>query len=246
MKSLALHSWDVTPAEARQIQLDLRARLERNDRLPPLRRVAGADVAFDLGRRRRPSRLSGATCSGRAIAGVIVYTFPELIEVERSTAERPLAFPYVPGLLSFREAPALLAAFEKLRHEPDLIFCDGHGYAHPRRFGIACHLGVLLDRPTIGCAKSRLIGRHAEPPRRAGRWTPLRDTVEGRADTEETIGAVLRTRDVVKPVYVSQGHRISLERAIGLVLAVCDGYRIPRPTREADYFVEAVKRGRTP
>ena len=230
MKALALHPWEVTPAEARQIQLALRERVERSNRLPPLRCVAGADVALELRR-------------GRAIAGVVVYSFPELVEVERVTAERPLTFPYVPGLLSFREMPALLAALERLEHAPDLIFYDGHGYAHPRRFGIACHLGVLLDRPTVGCAKSRLIGRHAEPPRRAGRWTPLVDPAEGPGREEEIIGAVLRTRDGVKPIYVSQGHRISLERAVELVLAVCDGYRIPRPTREADHFVEAVKRG---
>lgn len=233
MKALALHPWEVTPAEARQIQLELRARVERRDRLPGLGRVAGADVALDLRRR----------C---AIAGVVVYSFPALVEIEYATAERPLTFPYVPGLLSFREMPALLAAFERLEHEPDLIFYDGHGYAHPRRFGIACHLGVLLDRPTIGCAKSRLIGTHCEPPRAAGRWTPLVDAVGGLGGEQETIGAVLRTRQAVKPIYVSQGHRVSLKRAVEMVLAVCDGYRIPRPTREADHFVEAVKRGDWP
>jgi deoxyribonuclease V len=222
MKAKTLHRWDVNPAEAREIQNALRGRVELADRLGRVRRVAGADVAFDLQH-------------GRAIAGVIVYTFPALEETERFVVTRPLAFPYVPGLLSFREAPALLAAFERLRHAPDVIFCDGQGYAHPRRFGIACHLGVLLDRPTIGCAKSRLIGDHAEPPRAAGRWVPLRDA-------GETIGAVLRTRAGVRPIYVSQGHRVSLARAIELVLAVCDGFRIPKPTRDADHFVEAVKR----
>jgi len=222
MKILRLHPWRVTPAEAQRLQLALRGRLERDDRLPPLRRVAGADVALDTARR-------------RAIAGVIVYSFPELRELERASARRPLEFPYVPGLLTFREGPALLAAFEKLRHAPDVIFCDAQGYAHPRRFGLACHLGVLLDRPAIGCAKSRLIGEHRQPARAAGSWTPL-------TDAGETVGAVLRTRAGVKPIYVSAGHRVSLERAIALVLAVCDGYRIPRPTREADHFVEALKR----
>jgi deoxyribonuclease V len=223
MKALALHAWDVTPQQAREIQLELRGRIERTDRLPPVRRMAGADVALDLDR-------------GRAIAGVIVYRFPDMVELERTWAARPLAFPYVPGLLSFRETPVLLEAFERLRQEPDVIFYDGHGYAHPRRFGITCHLGVLLDRPTIGCAKSLLIGSHAEPPRRVGGWTPLRDG-------GEIIGAVLRTRAGVKPIYVSQGHRVSLERALQLTCAVCDGFRIPRPTREADHFVGAVKRG---
>ncbi len=173
---------------------------------------------------------------GQAIAGVVVYRYPSMEELERVWARRPLSFPYIPGLLSFREMPAILAAFERVRHEPDLIFYDGHGYAHPRRFGIACHLGVTLDRPTIGCAKSRLVGQHGEPRAERGSWTPLEDK-------GERIGAVLRTRTNVKPIYVSQGHRVSLARAIELTLAVSDGYRIPRPTRDADHFVGTVKRG---
>lgn len=224
MRIRKLHRWKVTPARARQIQMELRRRVIRTDRLPRVRRVAGADVAFDLAR-------------GRAFAGVILYSFPELRELERVWAERRLEFPYVPGLLSFREAPALLAAFARLRGQPDVIFVDGHGYAHPRRFGIACHLGVLLGTATVGCAKSLLMGTHAEPPLAAGKWTPL-------CDSDETIGAVLRTRTGVKPIYVSQGHRVSLRRAVKLALAVCDGYRIPKPTREADHFVEEVKRRR--
>lgn len=223
VKPKVSNPWDVTPAEARQIQLGLRDRVELKDRLGKLRRVAGADVALELGK-------------GRAIAGVVVYSFPELEELERVSATGPLTFPYIPGLLSFREMPAILTAFERVRNEPDLIFYDGQGYAHPRRFGIACHLGVVLDRPTIGCAKSRLIGKHKEPPIERGGWTPLEDK-------GERIGAVLRTRSGVNPIFVSQGHRVSLERAIELVLAVSDDYRIPRPTREADHFVEAVKRG---
>jgi deoxyribonuclease V len=216
--------WEVTPAEARRIQLSLRDQVERRDRLGGLRRVAGADVALDLAR-------------GKAIAGVVIYRFPELEEIERVWAEETLRFPYIPGLLSFREMPAILAAFERVRNEPDLIFYDGQGYAHPRRFGIACHLGVALDCPAIGCAKSRLIGTHEEPPAGRGGWAPLEDK-------GERIGAVLRTRTGVKPIYVSVGHRVSLEKAIELVLAVSDGYRIPRPTRDADHFVGAVKRGR--
>jgi deoxyribonuclease V len=215
--------WTVTPAEARQIQVSLRDRVEQRDRLGRVRRVAGADVALDLVR-------------GKAIAGVVIYSFPELEEVERVWAEQPLRFPYIPGLLSFREMPAILAAFERVKNDPDLIFYDGQGYAHPRRFGIACHLGITLDCPTIGCAKSRLIGIHDEPPAERGGWAPLEDK-------GERIGAVLRTRTGVKPIYVSVGHRLSLERAIEFVLAVSDGYRIPRPTRDADHFVGAVKRG---
>ena len=232
MKARRLHSWDVTPAEARSIQQRLRGRVEpftrfgrvqgkRDDRLPRVRHIAGADCAFD-------------TAGRRAIACVVLYRFPKMQELERVTAIRPLRFPYVPGLLSFREAPVLLAAFGKLRRAPDLIFIDGHGIAHPRRFGIACHVGVLLNCPAIGCAKSRLIGTHAEPGRAAGQWSPL--DYKG-----EIIGAVLRTRAGVRPVYVSTGHRISLESAIRWTLNVCDGYRIPRPTRDADRFVSAAK-----
>ena len=223
MKALRLHRWSVTPREAARIQLRLRERVELQDRLPPISTVAGTDVALDLGR-------------GRAIAGVIVYRFPEMEEIERVWSERRLTFPYVPGLLSFREIPVLLKALARVRHAPDVIFCDGQGYAHPRRFGIACHLGLLLDCPTIGCAKSILVGTAEEPGRKAGAWTPL-------VDRGEVVGAALRTREGVKPVYISQGHRISLGRAIELARAASDGFRIPKPTREADHFVEAVKRG---
>lgn len=222
MKHLRLHRWNVTPREAAQIQLELRERLELNDRLPVVHCVAGADLAFDLAR-------------NKAIAGVVVYRFPEMEELERIWGESEIQFPYVPGLLSFREAPALLKVFERAKNTPDLIFCDGHGYAHPRRFGITCHLGVLLDTPTIGCAKSLLIGEHDALPSGAGAWTELRDK-------EEVIGAVLRTRSNVKPIYVTQGHRISLRTALKFVKAVLDGYRIPRPTRDADHFVAAVKK----
>jgi deoxyribonuclease V len=223
MKYQRLHSWRVTPREATQIQLRLRSKMQLTDRLPRIRRVAGADLAFD-----REGK--------RAIAGVVVYSFPEMYEIERLWRASPVWFPYVPGLLSFREAPALLKVFLRLKNAPDLIFCDAHGYAHPRRFGLTSHLGVLLDTPTIGCAKSVLIGTHAPLAIEAGAWTPLHD--DG-----ETIGAVLRTRTGVKPIYVTQGHRVSLETALNFVLGVLDGFRIPRPTRDADHFVAAVKRG---
>jgi deoxyribonuclease V len=161
MKALRLHRWNVTPREAARIQLRLRERVELRDRLPRIATVAGADVALDLQR-------------GRAIAGVIVYRFPEMEEIERVWAERRLTFPYVPGLLSFREIPVLLKALARVRHAPDVIFCDGQGYAHPRRFGMACHLGVLLDCPTIGCAKSILVGTAEEPGRGRRWWTATR------------------------------------------------------------------------
>lgn len=223
MKYRRLHSWNVTPREAAKIQTQLRPELELTDRLPIVRRVSGADLAFDLD-------------GNRAIAGVVVYTFPEMEEVERLWGETQVTFPYVPGLLSFREAPALLRIFERLKTAPDLILCDAHGYAHPRRLGLTSHLGLLLDTPTIGCAKSLLVGTHEPVPVRAGAWTPLRDG-------DEVIGAVLRTRTDVRPIYVTQGHRVSLATALKFVRAVLDGYRIPRPTRDADHFVAAVKRG---
>lgn len=232
MKALLLHRWDVTPAEAREIQLQLRSRLEREDRIPKVEHVAGADIAIELG-----GRGSWRTGEGRAIAGVIVYRFPDMVEVERVSSIQPLTFPYVPGLLSFREIPALLAAFESLRVSPDLIFCDAQGYAHPRRFGLACHLGVLLDVPSIGVAKSPLIGECKEPARPVGSTAALVD-----AKTGEHIGAAVRAADAVRPVYVSQGHRISIPRAIEFTLAVADGFRIPRPTREADHFVNSIRR----
>jgi deoxyribonuclease V len=245
VKALTLHRWDVTPAEAREIQVRLRKRLERERRhgengTGRIRLVAGCDLAFRL-----PGRRSWERGTGRAIAGVVVFTFPDLVEVKRVSIEQPLTFPYVPGLLSFREVPALLAAFAQLRHAPDLIFCDGHGYAHPRRFGLACHLGMLLGRPTIGCAKSLLIGDYREPAAKAGSWTPLlapQEKESERIATRETIGAAVRTRTGVMPIFVSRGYRITLEQAIRFTLSVCDGFRIPRPTREADKFVESVKR----
>ncbi len=172
MKARVLHRWNVTIAEARAIQIALRERMELHDRFQRLRYVAGADLAFEQSEPITWKHGLKAS-SGRAIAGVVLYKFPELEEVERVSAVRPLRFPYVPGLLSFREAPTLLAAFARLRHAPDLIFIDGHGYAHPRRFGIASHLGVLLDRPTIGVAKSLLIGTNDEPDAKAGSWAPL-------------------------------------------------------------------------
>src|SRR6266478_2765639 len=155
-------------------------------------------------------------------------------ELQRTHAEVRLEFPYVPGFLSFREIPALLAALEKLKPLPDLLFCDGQGYAHPRRMGLATHLGIVLDRPTIGCAKSILIGQHQPVGNEKGEWISM-------LDGEERIGAVLRTRTGVKPMYISQGHRVSLETALRLTLSVCDGPRIPRPTRDADRYVSELK-----
>jgi len=233
----APHPWNVTPAEARAIQITLREKVERKDRLGAVRLVAGADVAFF-----EPERRSWETGSGRAFAAMVVYRFPGMAEVERVSVECSLGFPYVPGLLSFREIPALTEAFLRLRHRPNLIFCDGQGWAHPRRFGLASHLGVVLKVPTIGCAKSRLTGSYREPGSRRGSWSPLRDAAPAGSGAGEVIGAVLRTANDVRPIFVSPGHRVSLRTAIRLVLAVCDGRRIPRPTRDADSLAGAAKR----
>lgn len=203
------------------LQEKLRARVVEEDQFGEIRLVAGADVAFD-------------PVTNVAFAGVIVYRFPELVEVERATARRKLRFPYVPGLLSFRECPILMAAFARLKTEPDLILIDGHGRAHPRRFGIACHVGAIFDRPTVGCAKSLLVGDCREPGKKAGAMSPL--LLEG-----ERVGVVLRTRDRVRPIYVTVGHRVSLDSAVDLVGRCLDGYRIPKPTREADRYVRDLR-----
>lgn len=228
MQAVVPHRWDLTPQAAARLQLEMRGRLKKEKDFGAIRTVAGADIA--LSRRGREAM---------GYAGVIVYSFPDLKELERQSAQRPLTFPYVPGLLVFREGPALLDAFARLRTEPDLLLFDAHGYSHPRRFGLACHLSVVMDKPGIGVAKSLLVGDYREPPDRVGAWTPL---VEG----EETIGAVLRTRPGVQPVFISIGHRVTLEAAVELALACTDGTRIPKPTREADHFVEQLKRGGAP
>ena len=213
MQQVIEHPWKLTPAQAIALQDELRQRVECIDRLPAIRHVAGVDVGYeDEGRVTR--------------AAVAVLSFPELERVESALALRPTVFPYIPGLLSFRELPAVLSALASLKTLPDIILCDGQGIAHPRRFGIASHLGVLLDMPTVGVAKTRLLGRHADPPDVKGAWTPLRDGAE-------TIGAVLRTRAGVKPLYVSIGHRVCLESAVALTLACTPRYRLPETTRQA-------------
>ena len=238
MRLSVKHKWDVTTAEARRIQEELRERWEAKDRFGTIRTVAGLDAAFVLkGSQafRKPSRWNITREANRAIGAVVVFSYPEMRELERAYAEVPLEFPYVPGFLSFREIPALLAALRKLRRMPDLLFCDGQGYAHPRRMGLASHLGIVLDVPSIGCAKSVLIGEHGPVGRKQGDWSAIRDG-------EETIGAALRTRTDCRPVYISSGHRVSLETALRLTLSVGDGTRVPRPTREADRFVSQTKR----
>ena len=218
----APHRWDVTPSRAVEIQRALAGRVRLESPRRALRLVAGIDVAFTR---------EGRSC----IAGAVLWDLGERRVVEQRIAVRPLRFPYVPGLLSFREAPAVLAALRELRATLDALICDGHGYAHPRRFGIACHVGLIADLPAVGCGKSRLCGEHAEPGQRRGSHAPL--THDG-----ELVGTVLRTREGVKPVYVSAGHRIDLPAAARLVLDCAVRYRLPEPTRLADALVAVVKR----
>ncbi|MBC7235773.1 MAG: deoxyribonuclease V [Chloroflexi bacterium] len=212
MKPVLSHPWELSPKEAVALQLQLRERFQQENGFHELHLVGGVDVGVKR---------------GLARAVVVVMSLPELKEIERSVAERSIAFPYVPGLLSFREGPAILDALTALEHTPDVLLFDGQGYAHPRRMGIATHIGILLDHPTIGCAKSRLIGTYKEPGRERGSYSLL-------YDEDEIIGAVLRTRTNVKPIYVSIGHKVRLESAIDIVLRCGAGYRLPEPTRLAD------------
>ncbi|MBD1851050.1 deoxyribonuclease V [Leptolyngbya sp. FACHB-711] len=207
------HAWNLSSEEAVQLQHRLKSNIITIDQLGEVRSVAGVDVGFEDG---------GNTTR----AAVAVLSFPDLRLVERSVARRPTSFPYVPGLLSFREVPAVLDALEKLRTLPDLLLCDGQGTAHPRRFGIACHLGLLINLPAIGVGKSLLVGKYEEVLDTKGAWQPL--THRG-----ETIGAVLRTRPGTKPLYISPGHRISLATAIDFVLRCTTRYRLPETTRFA-------------
>jgi deoxyribonuclease V len=223
MKISLFHQWNVTPQEAVRIQEQLRGKILSSGRVHRPKLVAGADAAFDLE-------------SDRVFAAVVVLSFPDLEPVESVIRHDLLTFPYIPGLLSFREAPALLRAFARLRHDPDVIFIDGHGVSHPRAAGIACHIGVCLDKPTIGCAKSLLIGMHRAPRLSRGATTSLYDV------TGRIIGSVVRTRDRVKPVFLSVGHKVSLAEAVRLTLACGKGYRIPEPTRQADLLAERAKR----
>lgn len=213
MRAESLHSWQIPPHEAVRIQLELAGWVLQEDFGGPVRYIAGTDISV--------SRETGI-----ARAAIVVLRYPDLRLVEIQSAERPADFPYVPGLLSFREAPAIIEAGEKLAQTPDLILVDGQGLAHPRRFGIACHLGLLWDKPTIGCAKSRLSGLHGPVGAKAGATAEL-------VEAGEIIGAAVRTRDNVKPLYVSVGHRITLDAAIRWVLNCCRGYRLPEPARLA-------------
>ena len=208
-----LHDWNLTTSEARDLQNRLATEISRVGSVIEPRFIAGVDVSI------RKSR-------GMGTAAVVVLEYPELNLVETKIMQGEIDFPYVPGLLSFREAPLILQAFEQLTHTPDLIMVDGQGIAHPRRLGIAAHLGLFFDIPTIGCAKSRLCGTHKEPAPEPGNYEEL-------TDKNENIGVVLRTKYNTNPVYISIGNKIAIEDAIFWVMRCCRGYRLPEPTRLA-------------
>jgi deoxyribonuclease V len=218
-----LHSWDVTPAEAQALQNRLRGEVREEPLdVEAVRMVAGADISFDRG-------------SDTVFAGVVVLDLRSGEAVERVGVRTEARFPYVPGLLSFRETPPLLEAWSKLSAAPDALICDGQGRAHPRRFGIACHLGLLLNLPTVGCAKRILVGQHEPVGEQQGDWSPL-------VHRGETVGAALRLKAGVTPVYVSVGHRCDLASAVGLVLRCAGPTRVPETTRHAHLFVNALRR----
>ncbi len=222
MKIQKTHPFDLTPAEAIHLQGELRAGVRLSGDIGEVALLAGADASYTKG-------------SDEIYAVAVALRYPDLTVVERAYASVKTSFPYIPGLLTFREGPALIEAFRRLRSEPDVIFFDGQGIAHPRGLGIASHMGVLLDRPTVGVAKSLLVGTVGDIGAGRGSTAPiLRDG--------ETIGMAVRTKDKVKPVYVSVGNRIDLSQAVDLVLAAARGYRLPEPTRQAHLFSNVVRR----
>lgn len=217
-----LHSWDLTPKEAVALQRELASQVDAHAPLDDCELIAGADVSFNR-------------FSDIFYAGVVVWRLSDGAVVERQGAVRQVRFPYVPGILSFREAPVLLDAFAKVKSTPDAIMLDAHGLSHPRRFGLTSHVGLLLDRPTLGCAKTPLIGKFVEAGPNVADRSPL-------VDRDEVIGSVVRTKKRVKPVFISVGHRMDLESAVRLALRACRGYRLPEPTRLAHIYVNELRR----
>nr|MBC7245548.1 deoxyribonuclease V [Chloroflexota bacterium] len=211
MRVQNLHRWDLSPAEAIAVQQNLRTKVVTGNEVGPVHTVAGVDIS---------------TTGERAHAAIVVLTFPDLQPLEAAEADLPLTFPYIPGLLAFREAPAILTAIERLQNEPDLFLVDGQGLAHPRRMGIACHIGVVIDKPSIGCAKSLLCGHHGMVGPKVGDYSEIKDQ-------DQVIGVALRTKEGVSPVYISIGHKVDLPTAIEYVLRCGGGYRIPEPIRWA-------------
>lgn len=220
------HRWDMTEAEAIALQLRLAPLVAAAPpvTLEAVRVVAGVDVSYD-------------DEAGEAYVAVVAYNYPALEPLAQAALTRPNTFPYVPGLLSFREAPVALEALEALAARPDLLLCDGHGTAHPRRFGLACHLGALTGLPSVGCAKSWMLGVYDEPERVVGASTPLRNGAE-------VIGAALRTRPASRPLFVSPGYRVTLAQALEVTLRCLRGSRLPEPARAADRLAAATRRAR--
>ncbi|MDQ1591496.1 MAG: deoxyribonuclease [Pyrinomonadaceae bacterium] len=220
-----LHDWQMTPREAVELQKRMREQVRVVPHRGKIETVAGADISFNK-------------FSPVMYTGIVVLALPSLEVLEEVGLVSETTFPYVPGLLSFREAPSVLEAWAKLKTEPDAVMFDGQGIAHPRRVGIASHVGLFLNRPTLGCAKSVLVGRHAELDEERGSWQPLVDP-----KNDETVGAAVRTKTRVQPIYVSPGHLLDLAGAIELTLRADGGYRQPEPTRRAHHLVNALRRG---
>jgi len=219
LKYRNLHSWKVSPGEAIQLQNELKGKISLKKSFNKVKIVAGADVSY---------------YQNNMIAGIVIFKFPQLEIIEKKSSLSPVNFPYIPGLLTFREGPSLLEAFVKIKNEPDIILFDGQGIAHPRRMGIATHLGLFLDKPTIGCAKSRLSGKYTSIGEKKGDYALLK---EG----EEVLGAVIRTRKKVKPIFVSPGYKIDLPNSIEIILKCIVKYRLPVPVREAHIFVNQIR-----
>ena len=218
---MELHHWDLSPKEAVEVQKQWREKVITEDQFGPVTTVAGVDVGFEDNN--RVTR-----------AAIVVLSYPELHPVDSALVKIPTSYPYIPGLLSFREIPAILQAYQQLKIKPDLLLCDGQGTAHPRRFGIACHLGVWLNVPAIGVGKTRLVGSYDDLPDTKGAWVPL-------LDKGEVVGAVVRSRQGVKPIYVSAGHRISLSASIQWVMNCVTRFKLPETTRHAHYLASELK-----
>lgn len=219
------HAWNVTPKEAFQIQKKLEGHVDLSPLAVPIKMIGGADVSFNKYEK-------------DVYAGIIVLSYPDLIPIEHSCVKMEVNFPYVPGLLSFREIPPLLEAWKKIKHTPDAIMVDGHGVAHPRRLGIAAHFGLAINISTLGAAKKKLYGTYDEPKHENGSYAHLYDP-----KTRDIIGTVLRTKTNVKPMFVSPGNHMSIEDARNIALQTARGYRLPEPTRQAHLLVNAFRKG---
>lgn len=217
MHPILNHAWALNETEALDLQRELATKVIKEDQLNTINLVAGVDVAYQKE-------------DDKLVAAVVILDANTLRLVETVTVSDTAQFPYIPGLFSFRELPPLIKAFAKLNHKPDMVVCDGQGLAHPRRFGLACHLGLIFDLPTIGCGKTRLIGNAEEPELNRGAMAPL-------IDNGEVVGKVVRTQDNVQPIYVSIGHKISLATACQWILKLAPSYRLPETTRLADQTV---------